>query len=70
MKKEKMVKEKKTKKNNLSNTNDPKITLVGEFKWHNIYIMWDKFIAKELSEYMELWFQAIQIIDKKYDDHE
>lgn len=53
---------------NMSNTNDPNITLVWEFRWSNIYIMWDKFKAKEFSEYMELWFQAIKFIDEKYPD--
>lgn len=59
-----VVKQKKeSKKNKTSNTLDPKITLVGEFRGKNIYIMGDKFSAKEFSEYMELWFQALLYID-------
>ena len=58
-----MKKAKPIKENKLSNTKDPKITLVWEFRWSNIYIMWDRYKAKEFSEYMELWFQAIQFID-------
>ena len=64
MKKNPVVK--KVKKNDKTNTSDPKITLVGEFRGSNIYIMWDKYKAKEFSEYMELWFQALRVIDDKF----
>lgn len=66
MKKTKLVAPKRSKKNELSNTTDPNITLVWEFRWRNIYIMWDRYAAKEFSEYMELWFQALQFIDDTY----
>lgn len=47
---------------------EPDITLVWEFRGNNIYIMWDKYKAKEFSEYMELWFQALMIIDQQVPD--
>jgi len=41
----------------------PKYTLVWEFRWKNIFIEWTLANAKEFSEYMQLWFMAIQFID-------
>ena len=54
------------KQNELSNTSDPKITLVGTFRGTNVYIAGDRYKAKEFSEYMDLWFQALQFIDSTY----
>jgi len=53
MKKDKMVKQ-------------PEITLVWEFRGSNIFIEGNRIKAKEFSEYMELWFQALQFIDTNY----
>jgi hypothetical protein len=47
-------------------TKEPEITLVWEFKGRAIFIAGNIQHAKEYSEYMELWFQALRIIDEKY----
>lgn len=47
---------------------EPEITLVWSFRWSDIYIVWNIAKAKEYSEYMELWFQALQAIDMQVSD--
>ena len=47
---------------------EPEITLVWEFKGRAIFIAGNIQHAKEYSEYMELWFQALQIIDNQHPD--
>lgn len=47
---------------------DLNIVLVWEFRWSNVYIEWWIAKAKEFSEYMQLWFEAIKFIDEQYKD--